>query len=419
MTWVQEPSFSVPPRLAYLTTKFPRLSETFIYEELLALRDMDVDVRLLAFYRTGERVHGYMQSMRDAVIYAPPILSRAHLAAHWHFVRSCPDSYRAALAQIIGEVWRTPIILGKSLYAFCKGVALAHIVEINGNPPRHLHAHWATMPTTAAMVIGQLLDVPFSFTAHAWDIFKEQAMLPAKLRTADFAVTISEYNRRYLSRLCPSAADRIHVVRCGVNLARFSHQRECCKADPPHILSVGRLVEKKGLSYLVEACARLRDRGVDFACTIVGDGPQQHALERLIAARDLQEVVKLAGGLPQEELCDLWQMTCVFVLPCTITRNGNRDGIPVVLMEAMASGVPVVSTTVSGIPELVEDGVTGLLVPPDDAEVLSQAISRLLTDPELAARLARAGRQRVEREYDVVRNTRHKAHLLGVAPEVT
>lgn len=417
MTRTQESSVSVPPRLAYLTTKFPRLSETFIYEELLTLGDMDVDVCLLAFYHTGERAHGYMQAMQDMVIYAPPILSRAHLAAHWHFVRSCLDSYRAALVQIIGGVWRTPVILGKSLYAFCKGVALAHILVTNGNLPQHLHAHWATMPTTAAMVIGQLLDIPFSFTAHAWDIFKEQAMLPAKLRAADFTVTISEYNRRYLSQLCPAAADRIHVVRCGVNLARFSHRREYRNANPPHILSVGRLVEKKGLSYLVDACAHLRDGGIDFTCTIVGDGPQRDALERLIAARDLQEIVKLAGGLPQEDLCDLWQMACVFVLPCTITRNGNRDGIPVVLMEAMASGVPVVSTTVSGIPELVEDGVTGLLVPPDDAEALSQAISHLLADPDLAARLARAGRQRVEREYDVVRNTRNKAHLLGVAPE--
>jgi glycosyltransferase involved in cell wall biosynthesis len=403
--------------LAYLTTKFPRLSETFIYEELLTLGDMGVDVRLLVFYRTGERMHSYMRSIRDAVIYAPSILSRAHLAAHWHFVRSCPDSYRAALAQIVSETWRTPVILGKSLYAFCKGVALAYMLEMSGSPPQRLHAHWATMPTTAAMVISQLQDIPFSFTAHAWDIFKEQALLPAKLRAADFAVTISEYNRRYLSQLCPAAADRIHVVRCGVNLARFC-QRESHKADLPHILSVGRLVEKKGLPCLVEACAQLRDWGVDFACTIVGDGPQRSALERLIAVRGLQDVVELAGGLPQEELRDLWQMARVFVLPCTITRNGNRDGIPVALMEAMASGVPVISTAVSGIPELVESGVTGLLVPPDDAEALSQAISRLLADPGLATRLARAGRQRVEWEYNVIRNTRNKARLLGVAPEV-
>jgi glycosyltransferase involved in cell wall biosynthesis len=268
------------------------------------------------------------------------------------------------------------------------------------------------------MVIGRLLSIPFSFTAHAWDIFKEQAMLPAKLRAADFVATISEYNRHYLNRLCPAAADRIHVVRCGVNLARFSHQHECRRVDPPLILSVGRLVEKKGLACLVEACARLHDRGIDFTCTIVGDGPQRNALARSIAARDLQEIVKLVGELPQEELCDLWQMACVFALPCTIARNGNRDGIPVALMEAMASGVPVVSTTISGIPELVEDGVTGLLVSSDDAEALSQAISRLLADPGLATRLARAGRQRVEREYDVVRNTRNKARLLGVAPEV-
>lgn len=410
-----EQQSTTPFRLAYLTTKFPALSETFIYEELLALCELGFDLRFFAFYSTGERAHSYTQALCDTIIYVPPFFSRAHLAAHWHFARARPGPYRAAVSQIIRETWRTPAILGKSLYAFCKGVALAHILGTDGDLPQHLHAHWATMPTTAALVVSQLLDIPFSFTAHAWDIFKEQAMLPAKLRAADFAVTISEYNRRHLRQLCPAATDRIHVIRCGVNLTRFPYHHERAIADPPRILTVGRLVEKKGLRWLIEACAQLRSQGFDFICAIVGGGPQRSALEQLIVAHSLQDAVKLTGGLPQEELRGLWQTASLFALPCTVTRNGNRDGIPVVLMEAMASGIPVVSTAVSGIPELVEDGVTGLLVPPNDASQLGQAMGRLLADPQLSARLAWAGRRRVEREYDVTRNTLDKARLFSAA----
>jgi glycosyltransferase involved in cell wall biosynthesis len=265
------------------------------------------------------------------------------------------------------------------------------------------------------MVVSQLLGIPFSFTAHAWDIFKEQAMLPSKLLAADFTVTISKYNLQFLSQLCPTAADRIHVIRCGVNLARFSYRNEYPSASPPHILSVSRLTEKKGVVRIIEACVLLRDQGIDFACTIVGDGPQRAALQRLITARRLQNRVKLVGGLVQSELRELWQRAHVFVLPCTIASDGNRDGIPIALMEAMALGVPVISTTISGIPELIEDGVSGLLVPPDDVDALGQAIVRLLSEPKLATRLAREGRHCVEREYDVRQNTTKKALLFETA----
>jgi glycosyltransferase involved in cell wall biosynthesis len=163
------------------------------------------------------------------------------------------------------------MILGKSLYAFGKGVALAQ--ALRGRSLQHLHAHWATMPTTAALVISRLLDIPFSFTAHAWDIYKEPAMLPEKMRAAQFVVTISHYNRNYLQSVCPDLPpDRIQVVRCGIDLERFSFSPPV-STSPPLILSVARSVEKKGLHWLVEACTLLmRDQNVPFRCEIVGRG---------------------------------------------------------------------------------------------------------------------------------------------------
>ncbi len=402
-------------RVAYLVTKFPLLTETFIYDELLALDELGFDLSFFAFYPTDKPSHAHIQKLQKLISYIPSILSWAHLAAHWHFARTRPAAYWGTLGCIIRETWRTPAVLGKSLYAFAKGVTLARLLE--PRPPQHLHAHWATMPTTAALVVSRLLGIPFSFTAHAWDIYREPALLAAKLDAAALAVTCSEYNRQYLRQLCPPAANRIHVIRYGVNLERFTYRQQYPAAQPSRILTVGRLVEKKGLHWLIEACARLRDQGIDFVCTIVGDGPQRADLEQLVQTHHLQDAVKLTGGLPHEKLRDFWRTANVFALPCMVAQDGNRDGIPVVLIEAMAAGIPVVSTSVSGIPELIEDGVTGMLVAPNEADQLSQAIARVLADPQLAVRLAEAGRRRVEQEYDLARNAQVKGRLFAPAAD--
>ncbi len=396
--------------LVYLVSRFPSLSETFIYNELLALQQDGFSVGLMPMMRQNAKVkHAYIAPLLEVVEFMPPIASLRHLQAHAYFLRHAPGKYVRALRLVVSGTWRRPLLLGKSLYAFGKGVACAF--QIRERRVGHLHAHWATMPTTAALVIASLLDIPFSFTAHAWDIFKEPTMLAEKMRRAEFVVTISEYNSRYLQSLCPDLpAGRIAVVRCGIDLGKFPY-REPHHVRSPLIVSVARLVEKKGLRWLVEACALLRGKRPELRCQIVGQGPQKSFLESLIAELGVQEQVSLLGSLPHEEVQLLLRRASMFVLPCVVDKSGDRDGIPVALMEAMASGVPVISTAISGIPELVQDGVTGLLVPDSDARALAGAIERLLDDPELGLALSRNARRRVLEEYDIERNIRRKESL--------
>lgn len=400
--------------LVYLATKFPALSETFIYEEILALKAQGVDVRFFVFFGTKPDVeHGYIAALSQLVTCAPRTVSFAHLAAHARILARHPRAYSRALYDLIRTEWRRPVLVLKNLYAFGKGVALANIIESGGDLPQHIHAHWATMPTTAALVIAQILGIPFSFTAHAWDIYKEPTSLCLKLSAARFAVTISDYNRKHLQSLCPNVpAGTIHTLRCGIDLHKFPCRRPPGDDTPPLILSVGRLVPKKGTQYLIEACALLDREGRNFRCNIVGDGPLKAKLARQIQDYGLHNKVSLLGSMPQEDLASLWQTATVFALPCRVEKNGNRDGIPVVLMEALATGVAAVSTAVSGIPEIIENDVTGLLVSPDDATALAAAIARLLDNPALRARLAAAGRRCVEQSYNIETNTRMKMQLL-------
>lgn len=396
-------------KITYLTSKFPLLSETFIYEELLALKKLGHQVELYVFYDTGKKSHKYTSEVEQIVTYLPEIFSIEHFQAQVHFLRVEFDKYRDALGEIIRDNWRSPRLLGKSLYAFCKGIMLAH--QLLDDPPDHLHAHWATMPATAVDIASGILDVPYSFTSHAWDIYKEPLMLSRKLEKAAFGVTISEYNKQFLGEQYPGAGEKTHVVRCGVNLDRFNYVSNHRDINPPTILFIGRLVEKKGVGVLIEACSRLKKGGFAFQCVIVGEGPMQSELEKQAQQLNLAEDVIFTGGLDQASLHAYWQTASVFVLPSVIAANNDRDGIPVALMEAMAIGLPVVSTTVSGIPELIDDQISGLLVPPGDSVELAAAITQILADKDYSRILARRARAKIEREYDISQNALQKAGL--------
>lgn len=404
--------------IAYFASAFPVLTETFIYNEMIALRELGFSP-VLAVFRSGDRktVHRhYMERLSSLIIYAPPILSWTHLRAHFHFIVQRPTQYLHMLAQIIRSTARRPMILAKSLYAFGKGVALARVLE--GHSVQHLHGQWAHNPTTAAWVVSQLLNIPFSFTARAYDIYKKASMLVEKMQAASFAVTITNYNRVYLRSLCPELTSEIPVIQSALDLERFPFSPPppiALLPSPPLLLCVARLVETKGLPWLIEACGVFKDRNVPFRCEIVGDGPLRPALEKMIAERGLDDTVQLRGKVPQDVIRSLLQVAAVFALPSVVARNGDRDGIPNALMEAMATGVPVVSTDVSGIPELVEHEVTGLVAPPKDAQALALAIERLLNDQPLRTRLAQRARQRVEQNHDVRVNTRRKAELFRQA----
>ncbi|UZG45803.1 glycosyltransferase [Caldimonas thermodepolymerans] len=389
-------------RVVYFVSLFPCWSETFIVRELHELMRLGVDVRIVSLKDPEEKlVQSDAQALLDRVSY--PV--RGWRGA-WNVLRAVagrPWQTLKELAAIVGQLIGRPEELAKSLVVWWRALALAPVVR--GLRPDHLHAHWATYPSTAAMFVSQRIGVPFSFTAHAHDIFLHDHLLARKIRTAAFGVTISEFNVRFLAeRLRAPVHERLRIVHCGVTPAEIPFRPD--GREPGLILAVGRLDEIKGFRHLVDACVLLQAWGVPFQCLVIGEGRLRGALEQQIAAHGLQERVHLPGACRQEEVREHLYRASVFALPSVVTDRGDRDGIPVALMEAMASGAPVVSTRVSGIPELVEHEVSGLLVPPGDAESLARALQRLLTEPALGARLAHHARQTVERDFDVAKEAR-------------
>jgi colanic acid/amylovoran biosynthesis glycosyltransferase len=254
------------------------------------------------------------------------------------------------------------------------------------------------------LIITRLTGIPFSFTGHGSDIHVDRHMLCRKLHDAAFAVTISEFNRAVIESECGPSIN-LRVLHCGVDTAVFSTGPDRPASNGPlRILCVGTLHEVKGQIHLIEACALLRDRGVDATCRIVGRGPDEASLRAAIDRLGLADRVVLVGALPREAVLEELHAADVLVAPSVVSARGQREGIPVVLMEAMACGLPVVSSRLSGIPELVTDGVSGLLVTPGSHEELADAVAQLASDPELRRRLGREGRVTVERDFDLDAN---------------
>jgi colanic acid/amylovoran biosynthesis glycosyltransferase len=282
----------------------------------------------------------------------------------------------------------------------------------------HVHAHFATSATSVALHLHDLAGVSYSFTAHAKDIYRhsvESDSLERKLRAARFAVTVSDYNRRYLARL--GGSERLVRIYNGLDVDRFAPNGPA-REEPPLVLAVGRLIEKKGFADLIRACALLREDGCAFRCRIFGKGELEGELRSLIAELRLEGWVELAGPSPREQLLAVYRRASVVVAPCVIGADGNRDGLPTVVLEAMALGVPVVATDLTGIPEVVEDGRTGLLVPQHRPEALAAAIRRVLENPARAEALVRAARALVEREFDLRANVAGLRALLEEATTV-
>jgi glycosyltransferase involved in cell wall biosynthesis len=414
------------PEVAYVLKGFPRLSELFIASEIHRLEKAGVALRIYVIRPPDEDVrHPLVDRIAAPRRYLPATTSlsqttlRAWLGANGPAFR--PAVGRVARRRPVGLARALGFTFAQSLRArprfwssprklFVKelllGVALADLLLDEPNV-RHLHAHFAHGATTVAWIASMVTGLPFSFTGHAKDIYSPSlnpgGLLPRKLRAAQFTVTCTETNRAHLRSLAPEA--EVHRIYHGLNaeLARLLDG-----APPEHeasgtyrVLAVGRLVAKKGFDVLIEACAELRRSGVHVEATVVGE-PDDHEpeLRRLIAARSLVDAVTLAGPMTQSELRREYARGSVLCLPCRVMSDGDRDGIPNVLVEAMACGLPVVTTAVSGIPELVADGENGLLVPPDDAAAVAAALRRLHDDPELARRLAACGRATVAERFD-------------------
>jgi glycosyltransferase involved in cell wall biosynthesis len=438
--------------VTFLLKRFPRLSETFILNELLALEGQGVPLRIYSILDPQESiVHADVARLRTPVEYFPGGWRGAWDVARSHaqVAVAAPGTYLRTLADATSRFRRTAI------KHFVRAGWLAARLRESGTV--HLHAHFAHGPASVAQFASRLAGVSFSFTAHAKDIYTSPPeLLKAKLRAARFVVTCTDYNAQHLAHLAGEPwAERIHRIYHGVDFDRFgvsSGSVSSASADPepasgsgsagpgpvsgsravgaspagraerdpsdtgvPVCVSIGRLVEKKGFVYLIEAARILQADGRAVRFRIIGGGDQRAALEAEIERAGLRGVVEVGGAMPQEKLIAEYERAALFVLPCVVTENGDRDGIPNVLVEAMRMGVPVISTAISGIPELVIDGETGLLVPPRDPHALARAIERLLGDPVLAQSLAARAAQHVADRFDLHRNAERLRDLLSAS----
>lgn len=282
--------------------------------------------------------------------------------------------------------------------------ALATALRLRRAKVDHIHAHFATHPATCAGIASKITGIPFSFTAHAYDIYGvapklRNDTLPWKIQHATQVFVVSKYGEELLCQRFPHAADRIHTVYVGIPIDFFSEE-PLPPDDKIRLLCAAQFGEKKGIDTLLEACVLLKDQGLLFELRVYGDGPLRPMIEDQILRTGLADQVSLGGPIPQEEVARQMKRCHVFVMPCRQTQAGDMDGIPTVFMEAMATGRPVISCPISGIPELVRDGKTGLLVPPDNPSALAAAIARLACDDTLRIRLGQQARALVEQQHD-------------------
>jgi len=384
-------------KIAYIMRAYPVLYHATVFNEIRVLQSKGYPIEVFSLLEVNPA-----ELRRDSIgdlpkaIYcwgsrlSPAEVIRANLTL---LATAGPARYRQAYA------FAKEAALLTNLKSFMRLAAWAY--ELKRRGVRHFHAHWATEAATVAMIFSWLSGLPFSFTAHAYDIFLQPQFLKRKLAEARFAVTVSAYNKQYLLDHYGREFERkLQVIYPLVDLAQFPPRPALTPNGRLSIVSIGRLTEYKGFMHLVEACRLLKERGAKFLCQIVGEGEDRPELEAAIARYGLQDAVQLLGSIPYQAVPPLLEQTTVFALPCVIASNGDRDGMPLVLIEAMAREVPVVSSDVIGLRELVRDGV-GLLVPPRDPQALADALLQIAqAGPEAQAAMGHAGREIVERELD-------------------
>lgn len=397
------------PRVGYVLKMYPRLAETFILNEILAheAAGCDIDIFSLRAPIDG-RFHGDLGRVRAEVTYlgghsvkSGEFWSRFCNAAE--DVPNVSELIESAAGEDAGDV--------------NQAMLLAEAVRARGIT--HLHAHFATVATTIARLAARMTGIPYSFTAHAKDIFHESVVaddLRRKLAEAHTCVTVSDFNVDYLRDRFNSSADSVRRIYNGIAMDEFPYESPRDRA--PIVLGVGRLVDKKGFADLIEAAAILRDRQCTFGCEIIGDGVVRPQLEKLIDRLDIGSHVTLLGARSRAEVRRRMRDAAVIPVPCVVSPSGNRDGLPTVLLEAMATGTPCISTDVTGIPEIIHDGETGLMVPQHDPISLADAIERTLNDPELRVRLAENARALVEDRFDIRRNTARMREVFSAQPVV-
>lgn len=376
-------------KIAYVIATYPCLTETFIRREIEALRERGMDVRVFALRGDGAN---------SATVYRAPLVSMASIrSVCLALLNRPPGCVRCAVGLLAGCAAR-PILLLKCLRNLPALFAFAREAQRWG--AQRVHAHFLYVPGLLGRALARLLGVPFSASAHAWDIYTHaRGELAGIVKAAEFVACCTLDGQERLLDMFPDLPrERFPLVRHGVDPQAFAPSA----ADGRLVLAIGRLEEKKGFQDLVDACLVLQQRGIEFDCKLVGDGQLRSRIA--IRAQPIADRFKLVGAMPDDEIVPLLQRAAVLVVPSVVTRAGDHDGLPNVILEAMAASVPVVATRVGGIDEAVIDGENGILVAPGDVTALADGIASLLHDAGRREALGRAGRATVVRDFDLSHN---------------
>lgn len=427
-------------RIAYVLKGYPRLSETFISSEIYRLEKAGVGLKIFVINQDEERAqHPITEKIKTQPVYLPKATTSSVPVISW--LQENFPRFKSALKSIIRQKPIRTLKAGmialdlsfkarvsffaapkkKYLKEFFQAIALAE--EISKHPEiAHLHAHFSHGATTVAWLAAIITQKTFSFTAHAKDIYSKDlnpnGLLRRKMDKAEFVVTCTEANKQHLDSL--GSKTKVHTIYHGLN-ADFAELLESSEAPSPmngvlRTLAVGRMVEKKGFDIFVDACRILQNQGIKFSAKIIGEGGEHESeIKRRIAEYGFGDKFQILKPMTQGDLFKEYNRADVFCLPCRVVENGDRDGIPNVLAEAMACGLSVVSTNVSGIPEIVKDRINGLLVKPDSAKDVAEALINIKQESGLKDRLGKEAKATISEKFDA---DKHIQKLISLFREV-
>ena len=386
-----------PFRVAYVVKRYPRFSETFIVNEILANEESGLDMVIFSLLPTSDtHFQDIIGKVRTPVFYIKSDNIKA--IDFWNAIENC----RKFIPSISNKL---KIIKKEEYKDVYQSLVLSYLLYENNI--NHIHAHFATNATSISRLASILSGIPYTFTAHARDIYHNDVVhseLEKKINDAAKVITIGEYNLNYLNNIYPKHKDNIRLVYNGLDFNKLPRYNNV-KRNKNTIISVGRLIEKKGFNVLIDACNVLNSKKIPFNCKIIGSGYLEEKLKTQIIKLDLQEKIQLLGSVPRSEMFRYIQESQVFVAPSILGSDGDRDGLPTTLLEAMAMGTPCISTNVTGIPEAIEDGITGILIPQNNSESLALALENLFSDEKILKSISDNGKKLVQSKFDIRKNS--------------
>ena len=397
------------PRISYVLLWFPKPSETFIFREVANLLELGLDLQVFTLYGPLTRdLSSEMQSfsLRVERLGLPYLKSAWQNFLFW-WIKQPAVTWRI-FKTVVFRRRRGPEREGESLWGALCGFYLAR--RFQEEKITHIHAPWASGPATAAWVAAQLTGIPFSFTGRAYDVFTPDSLLRQKIRHAAFVRGESRAVIQQLNSLTDRKSGKFRLTYNGVPLTAPA-LAPVAMQQPYRLLALGRLVSKKGFDFLISACKILKDGGVDFRLTLGGGGPRERQLKQLARHLGLAAQISFPGFISHDRVSEQFCQADIFLMPCIIEASGNRDGLPTVILEALLHRLPVIATDVAGIGEVIEDGVTGLLIPQKDPQAIAEAVLRLIRDREAALALAERGRSRICRDFNAELNHRRVLEL--------